>query len=180
MSACVWCLVCDWWMRLSACHRDVSWHCAVLERKLRQVNEVWMVFWNVQNMLSRMYDLLMHCHWWLPVSRTWCTNTAVIGIKYHWRSWGWECVGIAYCALAIRSYCQNTSRSPFLLLVQMRSHQRQLNTSLVALRGVIVQTQGSEGSECQTQGRIPFISLTYILCFFCMHLWYFKVAFTFE
>ena len=71
-----------------------------------------------------MYDLLMCCHWWSPMSMTWCTNAAVIGIEYHWRSWGQECVSIAYCASAIRSYCQNTSRSPFLLLAQMWSHQR--------------------------------------------------------
>ena len=126
MSARAWCLVCNWWTRLSACHRDVSWHCAVLERKLHWVNEAFMVFWNAQNVSSRTYNLLMHCRWWLPMSRTWCANAAVIEIEYHWRSRGQECVGIAYCVLVIRSYCQNTSRSPFLLSMQMWSHHRAL------------------------------------------------------
>ena len=122
MSAHAWCLVHDWWMRLSACHRDVSWHCTVLERKLHWVNEVWTVFWNAWNVSSRTYNLLMRCCWWSPMSRTWCANATVIGIEYHWRSRGWECVSIAYCASVIRSYCQNTSRSPFLLSAQMQSH----------------------------------------------------------
>ena len=124
MSACAWCLVCDWWTRLSTCLRDVSWHCTILARKLHQVNKVWTVFWNAWNVLSRTYDVLMHCHWWLPMSRTWCTNAAVIGIEYHWRSWGWECISIVYCVSAIRSYCQNTSRLPFLLSARMQSHQQ--------------------------------------------------------
>ena len=120
ISAHAWCLVCDWWTRLSACHRDVSWHCAILARKLHQVNKAWTVFWNAQNVLSWMYNVLMCCHWWSLMSRTWCTNAAVVGIEYHWRSQGQECVSIAYCASAIRSYCQNTSRSLFLLSVWMQ------------------------------------------------------------
>ena len=122
MSAHVWCLVRDWCMRLSTCRRDVSWHCAILVRKLRQVNKVWTVFWNVWNVSSGTYDVLMRHHWWLPMSRTWCVNAAVVGIEYHWRSQGQECVGIAYCVSVIRSYCQSTSRSLFLLSAWMQLH----------------------------------------------------------
>ena len=124
ISAHVWCLVRDWWTRLSACCRDVSWYCAILARKLHQVNEAWTVFWNAQNVLSWMYDVLMCCHWWSLMSRTWCTNATVVGIEYHWRSQGQECVCIAYCGSAIRSYCQNTSRLSFLLSAQMQSYHR--------------------------------------------------------
>ena len=56
-----------------------------------------------QNILSGMYNLLMRCCWWLLMSRTWCTNATVVGVEYHWRSQGQECVSIAYCVLVIPS-----------------------------------------------------------------------------